>query len=545
MSRSTSWEKYNKVANMDSLRFLRWISITLLAAVAITACGGGGGDSGGGGGGGGGGGTNITVPNVVGMTQASAGTAITGAGLKVGTVTMASSSTVASGNVISESPAAGAQVASGSSVNLTVSSGPAAPGTVGVPNVVGDTQAAASTSITGAGLKVGTVTLTSSSTVAAGDVISEAPVAGTQVSRGSSVNLIVSTGAPPANPYAYVSNNALDGSGRGILQGYSVDGSTGALTALTPYLITTGITAGFGEIKFDPTHKFLYVVNPGTDTTVGRDVYGFAIAADGSLTPVANSPNQTDHQPVSLAFDSSGTHLYVANQTDNSISAFTVDTTTGALTELAASPYGILHGNHPAQIATAGHFLYVAQSGSSSVEVFAINPSTGELTEGVTGSPFGTDQGPFALAINPAGTVLYTVALPSGTSTRVISAFAINADGTLTGSANNPQPIPAKNYLGFDSSGKFLLVTENAGIDVYQYNQATGDVGTAVTGSPFAAGTNPTSFAIDASDHVYVGNDGSGNVSEFTLDGTTGALTTISGSPISSGGANPDFIAVQ
>jgi beta-lactam-binding protein with PASTA domain len=90
---------------------------------------------------------------------------------------MASSASVASGSVISEIPAAGAQVAAGSAVNLTVTTGPAGPGTVAVPNVVGMTQAAASTAITAAGLKVGTVTMASCNTVASGSVISESPVA--------------------------------------------------------------------------------------------------------------------------------------------------------------------------------------------------------------------------------------------------------------------------------------------------------------------------------------------------------------------------------
>ncbi len=60
--------------------------------------------------------TSIAVPNVTGQTQAAATSAITGAGLTVGTVTQQSSSTVASGSVISQSPAAGTNVASGSAV---------------------------------------------------------------------------------------------------------------------------------------------------------------------------------------------------------------------------------------------------------------------------------------------------------------------------------------------------------------------------------------------------------------------------------------------
>src|SRR5207248_3081778 len=133
----------------------------------------------------------IAVPNVVGQTQAAAASALTGAGLTVGAVTMQSSSTVAAGNVISESPSAGTRVASGSAVNLVVSSGPAQ---IAVPNVVGQTQAAATSAITGAGLTVGAVTMQSSSTVAAGSVISESPPAGTKVASGSAVDLVVSSG---------------------------------------------------------------------------------------------------------------------------------------------------------------------------------------------------------------------------------------------------------------------------------------------------------------------------------------------------------------
>jgi beta-lactam-binding protein with PASTA domain len=66
---------------------------------------------------------NVTVPNVVGMTQAAASAAIKGASLTVGTVTTQSSTTVPAGQVISQNPAAGASVASGSAVNLVVSSG--------------------------------------------------------------------------------------------------------------------------------------------------------------------------------------------------------------------------------------------------------------------------------------------------------------------------------------------------------------------------------------------------------------------------------------
>lgn len=64
----------------------------------------------------------ITVPNVVGLTQANAVFALTTAGLTVN-VTTASSSTVPAGIVISQNPTSNAKVSSGSGVGVVVSSG--------------------------------------------------------------------------------------------------------------------------------------------------------------------------------------------------------------------------------------------------------------------------------------------------------------------------------------------------------------------------------------------------------------------------------------
>ena len=72
-----------------------------------------------------------------------------------------------------------------------------APPPVIVPNVVGLTDAAARSSLTGAGLTVGTVSMQSSATVPAGQVMSESPAAGASVARGSAVSLVESSGPAP------------------------------------------------------------------------------------------------------------------------------------------------------------------------------------------------------------------------------------------------------------------------------------------------------------------------------------------------------------
>src|SRR6202023_1860276 len=133
----------------------------------------------------------VTVPNVEGLTQAAAITAIRAAKLTGGTVTQQISNTVATGKVISQDPASGSSVAQGSPVNLVISSGPQI---VTVPNGEGRPQDAATTAIRAAKLTVGTVTQQTRNTVAAGNVIFQDPASGNSVAPGSPVNLVISSG---------------------------------------------------------------------------------------------------------------------------------------------------------------------------------------------------------------------------------------------------------------------------------------------------------------------------------------------------------------
>jgi 6-phosphogluconolactonase (cycloisomerase 2 family) len=383
--------------------------------------------------------------------------------------------------------------------------------------------------------------MAASSTVASGSVISESPAAGTSVASGSAVNLTVSSGAGAAQHFAYVSN-----AGDGTISAYSVDGTTGALTPLAGSPIAVAGAIQLYEAKVDPSGKFLYVVD--NSATGPMDIYAFSIdAGTGALTAVAGSPFAGGNQPQSLAFDASGAYLYVANVTDNSISAYSISSTTGVLTQLSGSPFTV-SGTNPApeQIVRAGNYLYTVNSNTNAVDVFAINTGTGALTEGVAGSPFATDTGPFSLVVDPSGAVLYTANV-GASSNGSISAFTINSStGVLSAVAGNPLAIQVSNYLAIDPHSKFLFVTLiTGGVAAYPINAASGVLGTAAAGSPFATGTNSYSVTVDPSGQfVYVCNDGSANVSEFSLAAGTGVLTPIAGSPVSAG-ANPDFIAIN
>jgi serine/threonine-protein kinase len=132
----------------------------------------------------------VTVPDVIGQTQQTAVANLKQSGLFPELVDEASA-TVASGVVLSETPARGSVVAKGTRIRVSVSSGPT---TVRVPTVEGLTAAQATASLTGVGLRPSTH-LEPDSTIPAGRVISTDPTAGYAVSPHSPVTINVSSGA--------------------------------------------------------------------------------------------------------------------------------------------------------------------------------------------------------------------------------------------------------------------------------------------------------------------------------------------------------------
>jgi beta-lactam-binding protein with PASTA domain len=261
--------------NESTLRLARHFMLSL-GMLVLVACGGGGGGSGPASGP-----SQVDDPNVQGDTQAAATAAITAAGLSVGTITMQASGTVAVGDIISESPVAGTNVSSGSAVDLVVSSGPAP---VSVPNVVGDTQAAATTAITGAGLVIGTVTMQSSATVAAGNIISESPAAGTSVSKGSTVNLIVSSGPAVVAVPNVVGDTLAPATtaltGAGLVVG-TVTQQTSA-TIVTGNIISESPTAGT-SIASGSAVNLIVSGSSSSGFTLGGTVTGLPVAQLSAL----------------------------------------------------------------------------------------------------------------------------------------------------------------------------------------------------------------------------------------------------------------------
>jgi len=133
----------------------------------------------------------INVPTLAGMTPDAAATALTSAGLKVGSTTQSYSSTITNGMVIDGDPIAGTAVKRNSLVNILVSKGVQ---TLQLNSYVGQSGDQASNELTSAGFKVKS-TFGYSESIPAGNVISQTPAGGAPIPVGSTVAIIVSQGS--------------------------------------------------------------------------------------------------------------------------------------------------------------------------------------------------------------------------------------------------------------------------------------------------------------------------------------------------------------
>ena len=510
----------------------------------------------------------VSVPNVVGDSQAAASTAITGAGLVLGTVTTQSSSTVTSGNVISETPAAGSSVANGSSVALAVSSGPAM---VAVPNVAGDTKAAATTAITGAGLTVGAVTQQSSGTIAAGDVVSENPAAGTSVKSGSAVALIISSG-----PTTYTIGGTLIG----LSASATVHVLNGAddvpIAANGAFTLPTGVAGGknYTVTVGTPTSAQTCAVQDGSGTVASANitnvvVYCTYVVTNASLNntyasaiaffadPVGGSPVSFDAAGTGT-FNGSGTYSSTATlnyagtivpgfSSTNAYAVSTADAVpslvlggTGGIEGAnsdALAVVGITSGTAPSILVNVlpntsattasinGNYTLINITAHLGTGVISGYEGTGTLTNGAISGTYTENNGGTITTGNPASGQ-WTVA--NGVVTSVGAALgAVSADGDLIVLADtNAGDDPYINVALRQGTGVTKATFEGVySVSEYGGTPITSTFGKAITLFAYGNGTWSITYTKNANGTITMNNTGTGTYT-VAADGTLTLLDT-------------------
>ena len=270
--------------------------------------------------------------------------------------------------------------------------------------------------------------------------------------------------------FAVSERGEVDGRPGGAVLAFSIDGSTGKLTALNQQ---SSQGAGPCHLIVDPTGKNVLVANygsgsvaclpidadgrlrksasfiqhrgSGTDParqeaphahSINLDRAGrFAVVADlgldkvfvnrfdpseGKLAP--NEPPFAEVAPGSgprhFAFHPTDRFAYVINEMANTVTAFTYDAARGVLREIqsiSTLPADFKGKSYTAevQIHPSGRFLYGSNRGHDSIAIFSIDPATGKLDHG----GFEPTEGrtPRNFAIDPTGSYLLAENMDSGT----------------------------------------------------------------------------------------------------------------------------------
>jgi serine/threonine-protein kinase len=129
----------------------------------------------------------VSVPEVTGESQANATATLAAAGLKE-TVLKREVAEPAEGTIISQSPAAGSRLKPGGRVTIVVAQSLKK---VAAPSVVGQSEAQAVTTLTGAGFASHTVSRTTTDPSKVGVVVQQSPEAGHKLEKGATVTIAV------------------------------------------------------------------------------------------------------------------------------------------------------------------------------------------------------------------------------------------------------------------------------------------------------------------------------------------------------------------
>ena len=278
------------------------------------------------------------------------------------------------------------------------------------------------------------------------------------------------------------------------------------------------------------TSRFAYVIN--SDNTISQ----FDLdAATGALTASSYpAVSTTGNNSISGYLDRRNKFMYVVNQTSKTISMFGFDASRKPY--LLSTPTVATDGEIRSIAVSAGKNAYVANiadsGATSTVGVYSV-ASSGVLTKVSTVPSYGGSS--YQLLLSGDGTYLYVL----HNDTYRISMYSVGANGALT-SMTTPYiaTIDFPQSFAIHPSGKFLYVAKYANPGyVYRHDidAATGAVGSLQMSSETAVGQSPRAIRIHSSGkYAYVLNGGDRTISMFNINETTGELTAMTPSYVSS-----------
>jgi 6-phosphogluconolactonase (cycloisomerase 2 family) len=287
----------------------------------------------------------------------------------------------------------------------------------------------------------------------------------------------------------YVTNEISDYEGEeaGSIEAYSIDPDTGELTLINRQAIDT-IPA---QSAVDPTDSYVVVAN-----YVGGTFQLLPIADDGSLGEVISTieetgsgPNEERQEaphPHSVVFDPSGQYIATADLGNDMVQIFTIkDDELVKVDGVTVEP-----GSGPRHVAfdPSGTHLYVVTELSAQVLVFPFDSNTGELGEQIQSIstvsedyPADADRSTAEIMVHPTGKFLYNSNRKASDhpDSDSIVAYSIDPDtGELTVISHTTEGINFPRAFTIDPSGRWLYALNQKGDTIVQYdiNLDTGEL---------------------------------------------------------------------
>lgn len=270
-----------------------------------------------------------------------------------------------------------------------------------------------------------------------------------------------------------------------------------------------------GRLVTSPDGKVVYAVDRDGDAI---SIYDLDLEV-GRL--VARAPLATDPEPFELALHPDGTAAYLTLVGSDEVQAYDVDPLTGDLTPLGA-PLATSGEPRALVIGATGDYLYVANSIVDTLQTFSIDPLTRALSP--TGVEVPTGIAPLAMAVTNDARHLFIVNAVSST----LSFYNLNLQ---TGQPTNIE----ERFVGqlpvdveLDPTTRFVYVAVSGDNVVRAYRFFSNVATLSEVGTALPAGQQPSRIEVDAAGRfMYVANTSSDDISQFSIDLVSGALTPV------------------
>jgi 6-phosphogluconolactonase len=291
-----------------------------------------------------------------------------------------------------------------------------------------------------------------------------------------------------------------------------------------------------GEQFIDGVDNQLFVIGPtvGSNGVGSNFVAGSVVRWNGSDRPTTTNGTVNSLTVQISASDIAAAGTAVVTVFNPAPGGGSSNSLTFTITTGAVDPQSIA-------VAPAGKFAYVMNGGcyggiGGYLSMYTINPATGAMAS--IGPPVWTYDAdyPGSMAVDPSGKFVYVAnpGDPWSPDYGSVSMYSINAaTGALTYTgmlSGNCPGLCFPSSVAVEPSGKFAYVANGGAgspfnIEMYTINGTTGALTSIGT---IATGTDPAFVAVDPSGKfAYVANSGSNDVSMYTIEATTGVLASI------------------